>query len=126
MSVDVLSPERRTRLGRDLRGFLEFLEAEHPDEILRVREPVDPIYEATAVLWRLERERRWPVVVFENIRGSDIPCVTNVHASFPRLALALGLGLDATPRDFTLAYMEREAHPIPPREVERSAAVADQ
>jgi 2,5-furandicarboxylate decarboxylase 1 len=122
MSVDVLSPERRTQLGRDLRGFLEFLEAEHPDEVLRVRDPVDPIHEATAILWRLERERRWPVVVFENIRGSDIPCVTNVHASFPRLALALGLGIDATPRDFTLAYMEREAHPIPPREVERSAA----
>jgi 2,5-furandicarboxylate decarboxylase 1 len=122
----VLSTEQRTRLGRDLRGFLEFLEAEYPDDVLRLERQVDPVHEATAILWRLERERRWPVVVFEHIEGSRIPCVTNVHASFPRLAMAIGLGPDATARDFTLEYMKREERPLEPRMVDRAAAPCKQ
>ncbi len=99
---------------QDLQSFLRYLEENYPDEVLRVSREVDPIFEATAILWRLENERRFPTVIFENIKGSSIPCVTNVHASFPRLAMAIGLPIDATPRDFVLEYMRREENPIPP------------
>jgi 2,5-furandicarboxylate decarboxylase 1 len=109
-------------LGRSLDEFIEFLEQNYPDEVIRVTNEVDPIFQATAALWRLEQERRFPVVIFENIKGSSIPCVTNVHASFPRLALALGLPVTATPRDFTLEYMAREDHPIEPVMVDKSEA----
>lgn len=108
----------RGELGRDLQGFIRFLEDNHPNEVLRVQRDVDPIYEATAILWRLERERRFPVVIFENIKGSEIPCVTNVHASFPRLAMAIGLDITATPRDFILEYMKREDQPLEPKLVD--------
>jgi len=112
----------REELGRSLHEFLDFLEKNYPEEVLRVREEVDPVFGVTAILWRLERERRFPVVVFENVKGSRIPCVTNVHASFPRLALALGLPLDATPRDFILRYMQLEDHAIEPRLVDPAGA----
>ncbi len=117
-----LPAEQRTALGKDLRSFIRFLEKFYPDEILRVREEVDPIFEVTAMLWRLERERRFPVVIFDKIKGSEIPCVTNVHASFPRLAMAIGLGIDATPRDFVLEYMRREDKGIEPVFVNKDKA----
>lgn len=110
-----LSTEQKADLGQDLQSFIRFLEKSYPNEVLRVTREVDPIFEATATLWRLEKERRFPVVIFENIKGSKIPCVTNVHASFPRLAMAIGLGIDATPRDFILEYMRREDQPIEPK-----------
>ena len=109
-------------LGRSLDEFIDFLEKNYPDEVLRVTKEVDPIFEATAALWRLEQERRFPVVIFENIKGSSIPCVTNIHASFPRLALALGLPATATPRDFILEYMAREDNPIEPVLVDNADA----
>jgi 2,5-furandicarboxylate decarboxylase 1 len=105
-------------MAQDLQSFIEFLEKHHPDEVLRIKREVDPVYEATAILWRLEQERRFPLVIFENIRGSDLPCVTNLHASFPRLAMAIGLEPTATPRDFVLEYMRREDRAIPPKLVD--------
>jgi 2,5-furandicarboxylate decarboxylase 1 len=109
-------------LGRSLHEFIDFLDKYHPEEVVRVKEEVDPVFEVTAALWRLERERRFPLVIFENVKGSSIPCVTNVHASFPRLALALGLSIDASPRDFVLEYMAREDSAIEPRLVDRDSA----
>lgn len=117
-----LSPEKRAELGKDLRGFLRFLETHYPNEVLRVKREVDPMFGATAILWRLEKERRFPAVIFEHIKGSDIPCVTNVHASFARLAMAIGLDIDATPRDFVLEYMKREDAPIEPKIVDPGSA----
>ena len=117
-----LSVETRAATGQDLQSFIQYLEENHPDEVLRVTREVDPIFEVTAILWRLENERRFPLVIFENVKGSDLPVVTNVHASFPRLAMAIGLPIDATPRDFVLEYMRREAEPIPPRLVDGMTA----
>ena len=79
---------QRSELGKDLRSFIQFLEKFYPNEILRVKEKVDPFFGVTSILWRLENERRFPIVIFDNIIGSTFPCVTNVHASFPRLAMA--------------------------------------
>jgi 2,5-furandicarboxylate decarboxylase 1 len=115
--------DQRTELGQDLQSFINFLEKHYPNEVLRVKKEVDPIFEATAILWRLEKERRFPIVIFEDIKGSRIPCVTNVHASFPRLAMAIGLGIDATPRDFILEYMRREDQPIEPKLTDPSTAL---
>lgn len=108
--------------GQDLQSFIAFLEKHHPNEVLRVSRQVDPVFEATAILWRLEKERRFPLVVFENIKGAELPCVTNVHASFPRLALAIGLPITATPRDFVLEYMRREDQPLEPKLVDSATA----
>jgi len=112
----------RTETQQDLQSFLRYLEENYPDEVLRISREVDPVFEATAILWALENQRRYPVVIFENIKGSNMPVVTNVHASFPRLALALGLPFDATPRDFVLEYMRREENPIAPVLVDNAQA----
>lgn len=108
--------------GRDLRDFLAFLEREHPDQIFYVDREVDPRFEVTALLAKLERQKRYPVVVFRNVRGSRLAVVTNVHASFQRLAMAIGLPREATVREFIDAYSRREDRPIEPLLVGRDEA----
>ena len=75
----------------DLRGFIEFLEKEHPEEIVRISRQVDPKFGVSGILERLERDGKFPLVIFENVKGSNIPLVANMHASFERLRLALGM-----------------------------------
>ena len=109
-------------MGQTLGEAIAFLEDRYPDEVLRVTREVDPVFEVTGVLARLERQQQFPCVVFENVRGSSIPLVTNMHASFPRLAMAIGLPYDATPADFIHEYGRREANPLPPVVVDGGSA----
>jgi 2,5-furandicarboxylate decarboxylase 1 len=117
-AMPVLPEDQTAELGQDMQSYIAFLEKYYPDEVLRVTKEVDPIFEVTAILWALENQRRYPLVVFENIKGSDMPCVTNVHASFPRLAAAIGLDPASSVRDFIFEYMKKEAQPIDPKLVE--------
>jgi 3-polyprenyl-4-hydroxybenzoate decarboxylase len=39
-------------MAQYLQSFIEFLEKRHPDELLRIKREIDPVYEATAILWR--------------------------------------------------------------------------
>ncbi len=105
-------------MGETLGEAIAFLEANYPDEVIRVTREVDPIFEVTRILAKLERQQQFPCVIFENVKGSSIPLVTNMHASFPRLAMAIGLPYNATPADFIHEYGRREANPLPPVEVE--------
>lgn len=100
--------------GKDLRGFIGYLEQHDPHDVLRATQEVDPIFEVTAILNRLEKEGKFPLVIFENVKGSKIPVVTNTHAAFHRNAIAVGLDRSAGPREFAAEYARREARPIAP------------
>jgi 2,5-furandicarboxylate decarboxylase 1 len=113
---------RAAPTGRDLRGYLAFLEQHHPEQLFYVDREMDPRFEVTALLAKLERQGRYPVVIFRNVRGSKIPVVTNVHASFQRLAMALDLPAEASVRDFTDEYSRREDRPLEPILVSREEA----
>src|SRR2546421_12927405 len=76
----------------DLRGFIAFLEKEHPEQVVRISREVDPKFGVSGILERLGRDGKFPLVIFENVKGSKIPLVANMHASFERLRLGLGLG----------------------------------
>ena len=54
----------------DLRGFIEYLETEHPEQIVRISKEVDPKFGVSGILERLERDGRFPLVIFENVKGS--------------------------------------------------------
>jgi len=97
----------------DLRGFLSQLEAEAPDQIVRVTREVDPHFEVTGLLAKLEKERKFPVVIFEKVKGSTLPVVTNVHADPRRLFRAIGLK-DASITDFIREYGAREHRLVEP------------
>ena len=101
-------------MASDLRSYLTFIEENYPEHIYHVTREVNPEFEATAILAKLEKEKRFPVVIFHNVRGSDIPVVINIHADFRRLAMAIGLPANAKIQDFTSEYARREATPIEP------------
>lgn len=104
----------KSATGNDLRGFIDYLERHAPQDVLRATREVDPIFEVTAILSKLEKEGKFPLVIFENVKGSSIPVVTNTHAAFHRNAIAIGLDRGAGPREFAIEYARREAQPILP------------
>lgn len=101
-------------MKQDLQSFLDLVRAKRPDEYVTVTREVDPAYEITATVAKLEKEaKQRPVLMFENVKGSDYPVMTNLHASRNRLALAMG----CAPREMQRRYLEAMEKPIPPREV---------
>lgn len=76
---------------QDLREFIARLDAE--GELIRVRAPVDPELEITEITDRISKgpAERNKALLFENVRGSDIPVLINMFGSRRRMALALGV-----------------------------------
>jgi UbiD family decarboxylase len=95
----------------DLRGFIAYLEAEHPKQVIRVSKQVDPKFGVSGILERLERDGRFPLVIFDNVKGSKIPLVANMHASFERLRLGLGMERGGV-KEFVAECAARHANPI--------------
>jgi 2,5-furandicarboxylate decarboxylase 1 len=100
-------------MAMDLRGFLDEVEADAPDQIVRVSREVDPRFEVTGILAKLEKEGKFPIVIFEKVKGSDRPVVTNVHADARRLFRAIGLK-NGTIADFIREYGSREERLVEP------------
>jgi 2,5-furandicarboxylate decarboxylase 1 len=91
---------RRNVDNQSLRGFLRMVEEDYPDEIVRIREPVDLRFETTSVVFELDRAGKSPVMVFENVGGQTMPVVTNVAGNRKLLAACLGVPLDDLPSAF--------------------------
>lgn len=100
-------------MPKDLRTFLELAEMELPGGVRRVRREVDPEYELCAILRKLQLRGEVPIVIFEKVKGSDMPLVVNAIADEPKLALTL----EVTERELLKTFVKREANPIPPKEV---------
>ncbi len=96
---------------KDLRGFLEKLKREGPEDIIFVNRKVDPRFELSAVLKRLEMENRYPAVLFNHVGDFKIPVLSNLFATRKRLALALG----CEERRLNEVYREKEDHRIEPQ-----------
>jgi 4-hydroxy-3-polyprenylbenzoate decarboxylase len=71
----------------DLRSFLTFLEER--GQLVRIQEEVDPLLEVTEITDRTTKGGG-PALLFENVRGSDMPVAINVYGSKQRMAWALG------------------------------------
>ena len=62
-------------MDQSLRGFLETIEARFSQQLRRVCEPVQPVYDATALVMALEQEPDCPILLLERVVGSDMPAV---------------------------------------------------
>ncbi len=101
-------------MAQDLRSYLDLIKRRQPEEFVIVSKEVDPAYEITALVVKLEKEaRRRPVLLFEKVKGTPFPVLTNLHASRSRLALAMG----SAPEDMLKTYLRAMERPIPPRVV---------
>lgn len=75
-----------------------------PGELARVPVQVDPCLELCAVLRKLQAEDKFPAVIFEQVKGSPMPVISNIFASRKRLGLALG----TDERNLIQEYLKRE------------------
>jgi len=101
-------------VAKNLRTYLQELVEKRSQDVVVVDREVDWRFEASALVEKFEREEKFPLVLFKKIKGSEMPLIINLGASYERLALALGsTSVEQMEKD--LAEMERS--PIPPREV---------
>ena len=106
-------------MAKDLRSYLRQLLEQRPDDVVVVDREVDPVHEVTALVERFERERRYPVVLCRRVKGSELPLIINLGASYDRLALAMGV---RDVRELEQLLAERELKPRPPVEIPKAEA----
>lgn len=107
-------------MTKDLRSFLRDVTEALPGDLRHVPAPVDRRFEITAYGARYAAEGEHPALVFSDVKGSDLACVTNVTATHERMALALGRDVTELRSGRTDLGAGAEAHP--PVEVDRAAA----
>ncbi|MFQ5355287.1 MAG: 4-hydroxy-3-polyprenylbenzoate decarboxylase [Mariprofundaceae bacterium] len=95
----------------DLRGFIRQLESAHL--LKRIQTEVDPRLELTEISRRV-LAKGGPALLFENIKGNDLPVLTNLFGTQERIAMAMGRSSVDELRDIgeLLAYLKE---PDPPK-----------
>ncbi len=98
MVLDVTAMQNGDGTVADLHSFLRDYSEQYPNEVLTIDRPIDYRYEATAVITELERLKRFPIVIFNDVRADgerlSMPVITWEHASRLRVARLLGSTVD--------------------------------
>src|SRR4051812_20631683 len=104
------APLTTSTTAPDLHRFLEGYERDFPNEVVHVETPIDAEFELTALAAKLEKEKRFPLLIFHDVRidgeRSEMPLVSFMMAS--RLRLARLLGVDVP--EAGLACYQRMQH----------------
>src|SRR3990172_6156323 len=99
-------------MSQDLRTYLDLIKQNHPEDFITVSREVDPAYEITAITVKLEQEaKRRPILLFEKVKGSKFPVLTNLHAGRGRLALAMNVA----PEEMQAGYLKAMEKPLKPK-----------
>src|SRR5215510_15134654 len=113
-------------MPKDLRSYLSELERELPNEFVRVERELDPEFEVTAILQKLENQGRLPAVLFDNVRNlkgdPGHRQLMNLVASRRRIALAAGLSADKFRNEITERVAWAGNHPQPTVTVDKGSA----
>jgi phenylphosphate carboxylase beta subunit len=100
---------------RDLRDFLEKLEAE--GELKRIKAEVDWNLELSHVA-KINEERNGPALLFENVKGYDTPVFISALSSTKRLALALDMPTNWGISQLAREWVNRTREQVPPQWVD--------
>lgn len=101
-------------MPKDLRTFIAQVEEAFPGTYLKTDRAVDPNLELTGVLRKFQDGNQFPMVLFENVNGCDVPVLGNALGSRDRLALLF----DTDSKGLAHAYEARQGTMIPPEIVE--------
>jgi len=100
-------------MTKDLRYFIKKLQAMGDNEYIEVQKEVDPCFELSAFLRRLQEDGRYPAVLFHKVKGTPMKTLSNLFASRKRLAAAFEVSEDK----LLETYLEREEKRIKPKRV---------
>jgi UbiD family decarboxylase len=88
---------------QSMRGFLDMVARDHPDQMVRIEAPVRRELDITSMVFELARAGRHPVLMFDNVEGFDMPVATNLAANRTLLAACMGVA----PGELSAAYRRR-------------------
>src|SRR5256712_13035825 len=97
---------------KDLRDYLSALERR--GKLHHVKKEVDPDWEVAAVMRRVFQRippARRPAMMFERIKGHDMPLVAGVLGASPEI---YALALQTTVDKIADKWSQAQSHPIPP------------
>jgi UbiD family decarboxylase len=101
-------------MSQDLRSYLNEIKQRHAEDFVAISREVDPAFEITAITVKLEQEaKRRPIILFEKVKGTKFPVLTNLHAGRSRLAAAI----HAKPDEMQRAYLAAMEKPVAPKVV---------
>jgi 4-hydroxy-3-polyprenylbenzoate decarboxylase len=87
----------------DLREFLAELKKQ--GELIEVRKEVESGHEIFTILWALN-DMDGPAVVFRNVRGYNIPVVSNIFGTMDRFAMICGFPKGKSLREYQALYVD--------------------
>ncbi|MEG1478701.1 MAG: UbiD family decarboxylase, partial [Clostridiales bacterium] len=76
-------------MSQDWRVFLE--ELTKAGEVHHVPEEVKREYEISTLIMDLDKQHRYPVMVFDKVENSEFPVLANILASRERFGKAMGV-----------------------------------
>ncbi len=83
-------------MAKDLRSYLDELLEKRPKDVVVVDKEVDPVYEASAIVEKFEREKRIPLSIFQKHQRFEDPGWSSISAPLTSgLALSLGSPIGA-------------------------------
>jgi 2,5-furandicarboxylate decarboxylase 1 len=91
-------PKKEVKM-RDLRDFISECERKLPQEFIRVTKEVDPKYEISAIVRKLDLAGKQSLLFFEKVKGYKTPVVCNTDRTLTKYGLALGVSPEKV-RDF--------------------------
>ncbi len=91
-------------MHKSLRSFLEEVKQKDPQNLVVIKKEVDPKFELTGVLRKMQEKGMYPVTLFENVKGTDFPVVVNIQANRDSIAVAL----ETTPDKLSIEYGKRQ------------------
>src|SRR4030042_3048743 len=103
----------RKIMSKNLRTYLNQVKKLLPDQIKIVDKEVEPEFEVSAIIEKLENQGESPMVLFNNVKGSKIPLLINLGANYDRLALAI----DSDTKNIVFEYGKKEQNRILVKEV---------
>ncbi len=115
------------RAPRSLRTYLDHIR-DRPEELITIGRLANPLgFEVTAVLEHLDRQGRFPAVLFENVldihgEKSRFPILTNLWATRERCAEMLGLPRSQSGRELGVRFSELVGREVAPVTVARGDA----
>ena len=74
---------------KDLNDFIN--KCDQQGEVVRISREIDPYLEITEIADRVFKEGKGQLLIFENVKGYDIPVVINIFGTKDRTALALNV-----------------------------------
>ena len=113
-------------MTKDLHSFLQEYERDFPAEVVHIEKEVDARYEITALVSKLEKQKKFPILFFHRVKTSrgipSLPLIVFLLSSRKRLAHVLESGVEGV----GVATFERLGRQIDPVVVTKSAAPVKQ